>query len=109
MANLAPSQVHFMDMQLAVTRQLRWYLNSISVSNGKITMSRCALTLWDQQDQYRLTVSGIDFEEVLWTFPCPDLLACFPIFRMHPRRDSKCSLSESLASDRLKTVLHALL
>lgn len=75
---MARSSTEFMDMQLAAASQLRWYPNHLSVSKDEISMAGWALSLWDRQDQYRFMVNGVDFDEVEWPLPSPDLLAYFP-------------------------------
>lgn len=73
---LGPAE--FMDMQLAAARQLRWYPNYLSITQDEISMAGWALSLWDQQDQCRFMINGVDFDEVEWPLPSPDLLDYFP-------------------------------
>lgn len=68
----------FMDLQLAAARQLRWYPDQVSVTGDEVLMSGWALSLWDAQDQVRFLINGVDFDEVEWPLPSPDLLAYFP-------------------------------
>lgn len=91
---VAPLPLHRADMQLAVVNQLRWYPGSISIDAHHITMEGWALALWDPQDQLRFLVNGVDFEDLEWPLPSPDLLPLFEgvphaemsRFRCHHRR-----------------------
>ena len=66
------------DLQLAVTRHLRWMPDRITLGEDSLTMEGWAVSAWDAREDRRFLINGVDFDMLAWPLPSPDLLACFP-------------------------------
>ncbi|GBG01558.1 hypothetical protein AZSI13_08850 [Azospira sp. I13] len=66
------------DLQLAVVKHLKWMPDRITIEAESLVMEGWVVGLWDTQDECRFLINGIDFDDVAWPLPSPDLLDCFP-------------------------------
>lgn len=70
--------LHQADLQLAVSRHLRWMPDRITLGEDRLMMEGWAVGVWDAREDCRFLINGVDFDALEWPLPSPDLLACFP-------------------------------
>jgi 2-polyprenyl-3-methyl-5-hydroxy-6-metoxy-1,4-benzoquinol methylase len=64
------------DLQLAAARHLRWMPALVQITPTEIVIDGWALSVWENPDQMRFLINGVDFDEVTW-MPSVDLRGHF--------------------------------